>query len=149
MQHLADREQALFIEAGASGYKEANAALGEQRNVVLLLRRAHLDPAPLREFAASIRLDLCGGLILTGGDTAAQILDAFEAKSIRSRAEVLAGIPQGEILGGAADGLPVITKSGAFGAQDALSRCVETLRAPPENADLRNKEMIMRKEPIR
>ena len=142
LQHLAAHEHALFIEAGADGYRTANAALGEERNVVLLLKRAQLNLTALREFAQSIRLALCGGLILTGGDTALHILDAFQAKGIRSRTEVLAGIPQGEILGGAADGLPVITKSGAFGAPDALSRCVERLRGQPENSQRTHKETI-------
>ena len=132
LEHLAAHEHAVFVEAGTDGYSRANAALNEERNVVLLLQRAHLGSTVLREFAESIEIGRCGGLILTGGDTAMHILDAFEARGIRCCAEVLAGIPQGEILGGAAGGLPVITKSGAFGAPDALSRCVERMRIPRE-----------------
>ena len=136
LERLATDEHPLLIEAGAGGYRAANAALGEERNVVLLLKRTQLSSTALQEFAESIRIDLCGGLVLTGGDTAMHILDALKAKSIRSRDEVLAGIPQGEIIGGVADGLSVITKSGAFGGPDALSQVIATLRAAPEGKTL-------------
>ncbi len=148
LSHLKNQEHAAIVNAGCDGYRMANAALDRQRNVVLLLERKQLETATLREFAKSIRIDLCGGLILTGGDTALHILDALETKSIRSCAEVLPGIPQGEICGGAADGLPVVTKSGAFGAPDALSHCIRRLSAAPENTVHDNRKRLQ-KETIR
>lgn len=130
LKHVETQEHALFTKAGPEGYRHANAALAQGRNVVLLLERSHLDAAVLREFAETLRIDLCGALLLTGGDTAMHVLDALGAKTICCRSEILPGLPEGEILGGAADGLLLVTKSGAFGAPDALSRCIEILRTP-------------------
>jgi uncharacterized protein YgbK (DUF1537 family) len=61
-----------------------------------------------------------GHLFLTGGDTADAVLAAFETKGIRILGEVVAGVVQGVILGGLLDGLPVVTKAGAFGQNNTL-----------------------------
>lgn len=66
-----------------------------------------------------------GALVLTGGDTAAFVLRALGARSIRLRGEVARGIPWGVVEGGAAEGCLVVTKSGGFGAADALLRAYE------------------------
>ena len=39
------------------------------------------------------------------------------------------GCPTGSVVGGPADGLRLITKSGGFGQPDALTRIVERLRS--------------------
>jgi uncharacterized protein YgbK (DUF1537 family) len=64
-------------------------------------------------------------LVLTGGDTAAFVLRALEATSIVLAGEISPGIPWGVIQGGLADGCCVVTKSGGFGEQDALTRAFE------------------------
>ncbi|CAB1056859.1 hypothetical protein D1BOALGB6SA_1598 [Olavius sp. associated proteobacterium Delta 1] len=61
-----------------------------------------------------------GHLFLTGGDTADAVLTAIEAEGIRILGEVVAGVVQGAIMGGLLDGLPVVTKAGAFGQKDTL-----------------------------
>ena len=61
-----------------------------------------------------------GHLFLTGGDTADAVLTALEAEGIRILGEVAAGVVQGVITGGRLDGLPVVTKAGAFGPKDTL-----------------------------
>jgi uncharacterized protein YgbK (DUF1537 family) len=61
-----------------------------------------------------------GNLFLTGGDTADAVLTAIEAESIRIVGEVVAGVVQGVIIGGLLNGLPVVTKAGAFGQKDTL-----------------------------
>lgn len=131
LAQLADlrrREDTVFAQADASGYLAANRALREGRTAVLLFERPQLNAVAMREFAEQIRIELCGGVLLTGGDTAIGILDALDARGLRVTAEILPGIPRGEILGGAAAGLAFATKSGAFGSPGALSRCVEILR---------------------
>lgn len=55
------------------------------------------------------------GMILTGGETASRVLRHLGARDIELRGEVLSGMPYGVVRGGAASGLRVITKSGAFG----------------------------------
>jgi uncharacterized protein YgbK (DUF1537 family) len=66
-----------------------------------------------------------GALFITGGDTASLVLAAIGAQGIAVRHEVLTGVPWGVLVGGELDGLPVVTKSGGFGAPDTLLRVAE------------------------
>ena len=59
-------------------------------------------------------------LFLTGGDTADAVMAAVEAGGIRILGEAAAGVVEGELFGGPLDGLPVVTKAGAFGQDDTL-----------------------------
>jgi uncharacterized protein YgbK (DUF1537 family) len=68
------------------------------------------------------------GLVMTGGDIAVSCCSALAAAGIEITAEVAPGIPLGLLRGGPYDGLAVVTKAGAFGADDALCRAVERLR---------------------
>jgi uncharacterized protein YgbK (DUF1537 family) len=79
------------------------------------------------EIRAAIEGKREGGVIVSGGDTALLVCRMIGARAIRLRHEWRPGIPVGEIVGGFADGLPVITKSGGFGAEDALSCAVRYL----------------------
>jgi uncharacterized protein YgbK (DUF1537 family) len=72
------------------------------------------------ETAAIVRRRRPDGLFLSGGDTAAAVLDAIEANGVRLQIEILPGVIQGSIMGGAGNGVPVITKAGAFGKPDTL-----------------------------
>jgi uncharacterized protein YgbK (DUF1537 family) len=66
-------------------------------------------------------------LILTGGDTALLTLRTLGARSIALRGEIAPGVPWGIIDGGLAHNRIVITKSGGFGASDALTHILTTL----------------------
>jgi uncharacterized protein YgbK (DUF1537 family) len=59
-------------------------------------------------------------LFLTGGDTADAVLTAIAADGVRILGEVVAGVVHGVLIGGLLDGLPLVTKAGAFGQQDTL-----------------------------
>jgi uncharacterized protein YgbK (DUF1537 family) len=59
-------------------------------------------------------------LFLTGGDTADAVMTAVEAGGIRIMGEAATGVVEGELFGGPLDGLPVVTKAGAFGQEDTL-----------------------------
>ncbi len=61
-----------------------------------------------------------GSLFVTGGDTAAALLQAVGAAGLRLREEVLPGVVAGSILGGDFEGLTVVTKAGAFGDKNTL-----------------------------
>ena len=65
-----------------------------------------------------------GGVFLTGGSTARACLLALGVSGLRLEREPLPGIAAGVALGGQWDGQPVITKSGGFGAPDAIRRLV-------------------------
>jgi uncharacterized protein YgbK (DUF1537 family) len=67
----------------------------------------------------------CGALVLSGGDTAAAVCRDAGARRIDLCDEILPGIPWGILRCGRFDGVPVVTKSGGFGAPDALLRVAE------------------------
>ena len=69
-----------------------------------------------------------GGLVLTGGDIARSCCSRLSADGISVTREVVPGIPMGVLKGGPFSGLNVVTKAGAFGAQDALCRAVDSLK---------------------
>jgi len=68
-----------------------------------------------------------GALVLTGGDVAVAVLQALQAQGVWLHGEVDSGIPWGRLHGGAAPGLPVVTKAGGFGAEDTLAEAIEYL----------------------
>jgi uncharacterized protein YgbK (DUF1537 family) len=68
-----------------------------------------------------------GGLVLTGGETAAAICAALGASALWLRGETQPGIAWGVLLGGVLPGLPVVTKAGGFGADEALAVAIGRL----------------------
>jgi uncharacterized protein YgbK (DUF1537 family) len=82
-----------------------------------------------RQFAELIQRERYDALGLVGGDGAREALRKLGATGIRIVDSLLEGIPLGVVAGGRADGVPVFTKAGGFGAEDALVQCVERLRA--------------------
>jgi 4-hydroxythreonine-4-phosphate dehydrogenase len=65
---------------------------------------------------------LVGGLVATGGETARAILDAWGGASLFMLGELERGLPFSFVR---IDGrpLPLVTKAGAFGSQEALVSC--------------------------
>jgi uncharacterized protein YgbK (DUF1537 family) len=61
-------------------------------------------------------------LILTGGETAQNVINGLKPEGIEIEGELLEGIVRGHLLGGNWDGLTVVTKAGAFGKEDALEK---------------------------
>jgi uncharacterized protein YgbK (DUF1537 family) len=78
---------------------------------------------------------LAGGsydtVVLVGGDGAAAALHRVGADAIRVHGALAAGVPVGTILGGAAHGVSVVTKSGGFGRSDSLLEIVDRLQSSP------------------
>jgi uncharacterized protein YgbK (DUF1537 family) len=66
-------------------------------------------------------------LAFIGGDGARETLKRLGASGVRIVDSLVEGIPIGVVAGGKADGVPVFTKAGGFGDEDALVRCVERL----------------------
>ena len=66
-----------------------------------------------------------GGLCVTGGDCAVRIVQKAKAESVVLLEEIQEGITFSRLSGGSFDGLPLITKSGAFGGERALVHCME------------------------
>ena len=84
--------------------------------------------AGLAELAAEIvRIGTVDGLFLSGGETAEAFLRASGGEAIALVREPLPGLVLGRWLGGIADGLPVVTKAGAFGEEQTLIALYERL----------------------
>jgi uncharacterized protein YgbK (DUF1537 family) len=69
-----------------------------------------------------------GGVVLTGGDAAVAVSRAYNAVGLRLQGEVRTGMPWGHLMGGPAEGLPVVTKAGGFGEDDALLASIQFLQ---------------------
>jgi uncharacterized protein YgbK (DUF1537 family) len=67
------------------------------------------------------------GAVLTGGDIAGATCKVLNGKGIRVIGEVEDGLPYGKLFGGLFDGLPLVTKAGAFGTEQALVKALQTL----------------------
>ncbi len=72
-------------------------------------------------------------IILTGGDTAQSLVNAFGNDGIAIEGELLEGIVKGHLIGGKWDGLSIITKAGAFGKEDALEKVIAILGKGPHS----------------
>jgi uncharacterized protein YgbK (DUF1537 family) len=77
-----------------------------------------------------------GGLILTGGDVAMAVCSALRCSALWLCGEVEPGIPWGRLLNGARPGLPVVTKAGGFGDQQALVRAIRYLHEVNDSTSL-------------
>jgi uncharacterized protein YgbK (DUF1537 family) len=82
--------------------------------------------AKLGELVSRERWDVLG---MIGGDGARAALKHLRASGIRIAGSLVEGVPFGMIAGGDADGMAIFTKAGGFGAEDALVRAIERLRA--------------------
>ena len=81
----------------------------------------------LEDAAAHLSLGSMTGLLMTGGETALIVCRAMGATAIEVVGEALPGIPLG-LLRLPDRTVPVATKSGGFGAPDALVVAVEALK---------------------
>ncbi|MFQ3619303.1 MAG: four-carbon acid sugar kinase family protein [Spirochaetales bacterium] len=95
-----------------------------------------LDPISLildafRQVGETLNFSLCSGLIVTGGDIATAVCRGMGVRSIEVHRETSPGIPLGLIQGGKWEGLPLVTKAGAFGAPDAIIQAARTLCITP------------------
>jgi len=116
----------------ASGYSDEVVAKTIERGVSLGLSSQQTTEAVAamlgklcREIATNISLS---GLVMTGGDIAVSCCSSLSATGIKVVEEVAPGIPVGVLKGGICDGLRVVTKAGAFGAEDALCKALDRLK---------------------
>lgn len=68
------------------------------------------------------------GLVLVGGDTALGVCRGLGVGSILLRGEVSPGVIYGEFADGIKKGMPVVTKSGAFGKPESLADVIRWMR---------------------
>lgn len=93
--------------------------LGDQPAVDL--RQGRMLAVALAKLIQPCAQDVCA-LVLTGGETAREVLDVLEVRQLRLMGEVEPGLAF-SIAEGGKRGLPVLTKAGAFGDSQSLVRC--------------------------
>jgi uncharacterized protein YgbK (DUF1537 family) len=119
------------VPAREAALRRAAAALGRGAVVIRIAppgrtgrqMDARALSAALGRFAAEL-IAACrpAGIFLSGGDTAAAVLAAVDARAIKLESELADGVVWGTVQGGAMAGRPAATKAGAFGRPDALLR---------------------------
>ncbi len=96
--------------------------------------RAYRSGIASRDAAAAIgalfaglvaRLDRPATLVVTGGETLRGVCDALGANGLDADGEVVPGMPTSLMRGGRWDGMRIVSKSGAFGDADLLSRLLD------------------------
>jgi len=110
----------IAAAADPSFHPLAEQALRDGRTLLIRIRPGETGVDCIRSFLAGLDGTRIQALILTGGDTASLVCRALGAGRIRLNAEITDGIPWGWLGGGMLDGLPLATKSGGFGAANAL-----------------------------
>lgn len=68
------------------------------------------------------------GLVLTGGAVAVAVCQELGIGSLEIERELGPGVPAGRALGGAWDGMKVVTKAGGFGGDNILVKAIRYLR---------------------
>ncbi len=88
-----------------------------------------MGPMLTSALAAMVRplADRVGALVVTGGETARAVFEAWGVNSLRLIGEVEPGLPF-SVTSGWARELPVLTKAGAFGGSETLLNCRNFLR---------------------
>jgi len=69
-----------------------------------------------------------GGLFLSGGDTAAEVIKKLEGNGCLIEKELITGTVQSTLIGGSFDGLKLITKAGAFGETKDLYKIIKNFK---------------------
>jgi uncharacterized protein YgbK (DUF1537 family) len=111
-QSLASGTNTIVTTAGLAPASRGGAFVSER------LAQAATSPEILAE---------SGGLVLTGGDVAHAVCRHLGVRTIWLRGEVLPAIPWATISSDRADGMPIVTKAGSFGAPEALATAANFL----------------------
>ncbi|HEX5161845.1 MAG TPA: four-carbon acid sugar kinase family protein [Steroidobacteraceae bacterium] len=104
---------------------------GEDTVVLLEANQAEtttVNPAFGATFAAALKsaLPQMGALIVSGGETAAALMESIEVRGITLLDEIEPGLALGITRGAVA--VPIVTKPGAFGDAESLVRCLTRMR---------------------
>jgi uncharacterized protein YgbK (DUF1537 family) len=101
-----------------------------------------IDPASTGELlvrglaenvASALKQTLAGGIFLSGGDTAAAVLQTISNGPIQLEQEIISGLVWGSIVEGPLAGVPVVTKAGAFGTATILAELYQIWKTKEES----------------
>jgi uncharacterized protein YgbK (DUF1537 family) len=126
-QALTSGRPVLRIACTEAAAEPLAAALRDGQHVWLDLPRGQVAEEAVRRTLAGAP---AAALALSGGDTASLICRALSVDRIEIEHELLPGIPRGRLRGGLLNGMAVVTKSGGFGAPDALIQVADYFACP-------------------
>jgi len=66
-------------------------------------------------------------LTITGGETACSVMNALGATGMYLDDEIVSGVPVGRLIGGTANGMTIVTKSGGFGESETFIEVIKYL----------------------
>jgi D-threonate/D-erythronate kinase len=124
---LEESGTARALDAKTATRDEVREVVQQGRHPLLLLYAAHPDRERIRMLIAEAGSAGISAVFLSGGNTAELVCDTIGAAAIRLQDELLPGIPLGIFHGGLLDGLPVATKAGGFGDENALVNAANLL----------------------
>ncbi|WP_291332618.1 four-carbon acid sugar kinase family protein [Desulfovibrio sp.] len=144
VEHYSFTPQQLLGDAGAALAEQGAAiaeALAAGKDVAVEIAEVeHPNMALGGRLAASLArvlhnaLESAAGLVVTGGETAANLMAEVGIHGIRLVAEVESGVPAGMTLGNFS--LPIVTKAGSFGTERTLASSLDFLRAAIKKGEL-------------
>ena len=118
----------------AAAVVELEGALGSGRDVAVMPDPdVRIDSAMGPALSAGLGMlvqsvaDRVGALVVTGGETARAVFEAWGVNRLRLIGEVESGLPYSVTEGWKRE-LPVLTKAGGFGGPQSLLRCRDFLR---------------------
>jgi uncharacterized protein YgbK (DUF1537 family) len=118
---------AVVVGSRAAEARRQAGRLAAAGGARLLLPQSAGEPDDVAaELAARAAKADADAFVVVGGDTAGALLAAIGAEAIEVLDELLPGVPLCRLP----DGRPLVSKAGAFGADDALVEIVARLRAP-------------------
>lgn len=130
---LAHAGQTEICECTQAGAVKAQHAIANGRHVVVRIPVFRQPDSIILQsincFVDAIRTNPIGSIVLSGGDTAAQVCRTLEPQAIQVFGELLPGLAYGKFVGGLADGISACTKPGGFGDDDSLLKAVTLLTA--------------------
>jgi uncharacterized protein YgbK (DUF1537 family) len=122
--HPRSLEQMNYAVSHGVVTEAADGAMGSQ---LLRVAVGALPQGWANELRKTIASGAFGSLVLSGGSTARLVFEALGVEAFEIGGSTTAGAPWGTIRGRIGAGLTVVTKSGAFGGPDELSRIVQWL----------------------
>jgi len=124
-EFLLRQADAETVNVSRASVDSARRALRQRRDIVLRIRRGVTTELEFRDFFLALEGLPMAGMLMSGGDTGAMVCRALRVNAIHLESEIVIGLPWGVAVGGVAHGMRVATKSGGFGAEDALIRVAE------------------------
>lgn len=120
-----------------TGYDDLTSEIRQYQAIVLQTPTAQIEGQNVINRIYGIMRDLVqklcnesrfAGMVIIGGETAFHVCHAIGATAIRIFGEIESGVPVGQIMGGCASSLPIVTKAGGFGTDSSLCHVVDWLK---------------------